>query len=111
LAFSPDVQTNPIQCRNGTQREVYLIIGVNKFLISPGCKCILNENIFTSNVNVLLDYEWIWDCISLIDFELTTLISHLTMMEVAGLIQLTLQDLQILKLEASRSLGWLAHHI
>jgi hypothetical protein len=78
LAYSTEVQTPPIQCRNGTQGEVYLIVGVNKFFISPGCKCIHNEHIITSNLNVQLDtdiihHKWSWNRISLDDFDLETL--------------------------------------
>ena len=55
LAFSTGVQTAPIQCRNGTQLEDYLTCGINKFLVSPGCKCILHDHIITSDLNVKLD--------------------------------------------------------
>jgi hypothetical protein len=83
------------------------------FFIFPGCKCSLNELIIISDLNVqlvtnIIDYGWSWDCISLNNFEITFLTPHLIMMESAGLKRLTLQDLQALKLEASRSHGWLA---
>jgi hypothetical protein len=45
------------------------------------------------------------------DFDLETITPHLTMMKAAGLKRPTLQDLQTLKLEASRSLGWLALYV
>ena len=116
LAFSPEVQTAPIQCRNGTQSEIYLQRGINKLFISPGCRCILNEHIVTSYLNVKMDsdiihYEWSWDRISLDDFELESLAPHLNMMEAAGLKRPTFQDLQTLKMESARSPGWIAHYI
>jgi hypothetical protein len=116
LAYSPEVQTDPIHCRNGTQGEVYITVGVNKFFISPGCKCILNDHIITTDLNVQLDtdiihYEWSLDRLSLDDLDLTSLTSNLTMMEAPGLKLSTLQDLQTLRLEVCRSHRWLPHYI
>ena len=114
LAFITDVQTAPIQCRNGTQSEVYLTRGINKFFVSPGCKCILDDHIITSDLNVksdtdIIHYEWSWDRISLDDFKLDDLDSQLSFMEKSGLTRPTLQDLQTLKMESKRGPGWIAH--
>ena len=35
LAFITNVQTPPIQCRTGTQPEIYLTRGINIFFVSP----------------------------------------------------------------------------
>ena len=115
LAFITDVQTAPIQCRNGTQSEVYLTRGINKFFVSPGCKCILDDHIITSDLNVksdtdIIHYEWSWDRISLDDFKLDDLDSQLSFMEKSGLTRPTLQDLQTLKMESKRGPGWIAHY-
>jgi hypothetical protein len=74
LAFSPDVQTAPILFRNGTQGEVYLTAGINRFFISPGCKYILNEHIIPSDLNVKLDTDIInyeWSCLGTLSVLMT----------------------------------------
>jgi hypothetical protein len=63
------------------------------------------------NSTDIIHYEWSWENISLDDFDLETITPHLTMMEAAGLKGPTLQDLQTLKLEASRSPGWPTHYV
>ena len=115
LAFITDVQTAPIQCQNGTQSEVYLSQGINKFFISHGCKCILEDHIIKSNLNVksdldIIHYNWSWNCISLESFELEDLTPHLFCMEKAGLTWLTLQDLQTHKMESACEPSGLAYY-
>ena len=110
LAFSTDVQTARIQCRNGTQSEVYLTCGINKFFISPGCKCILHDHIITSDLNVksdldIIHFEWSWDRISLEGFKLETLTTQFSLMEKSGLTRPTLADLKTLKMESTRGTG------
>ena len=85
--------------------EVYLIQGINKYFVSPGCKCILEDNIIMSDLNVksdlvIIHYEWSWDRISLEGFKLEDL-SHLSFMEKARLNRPTLQYLQTLKIEST----------
>ena len=116
LAYSTSAQTVPIECRNGTQAEVYLQEGMNKFFVSPGCKCTLSQHIITSDLNVRTDtdivhYEWSWDKISLSSFNMEEIIPQLTLMEAAGLHRPTLSDLQSLKIEADRAPGWIAHYV
>ncbi len=64
LIFSPDPQTAPITCRNGSQNEFYFKTGITRAFLSPGCKMNLKEHLIQSDFSINIPDEivhFVWD--------------------------------------------------
>ena len=114
LAYSPIAQTAPIDCRNGTSSEVYLVKGDNKFYLSPGCRAHLKDHLVSSDLSVRLDsdilhFEWRWSELSLQDLQPEDILPQLQLLHDSGIHRPTFSDLQSLKLDIRRAPGWWAH--
>ena len=114
LAYSPEAQTVPIICHNGTASEKYLSKGITKFFVSPGCQAHLLQHLVMSDLSLKLDtdiihFEWRWDDVSLQDLQADQILPQLQLMLDSGVHRPTYSDLQQLNVDIKRAPGWWAH--
>jgi hypothetical protein len=114
LSYSPEAQTVPINCRNGTSAELYLAHGINKFFLSPGCNAHLIEHLVMSDISMKLDsdilhFEWRWNDVALRDLQADNILPQLKLMMDSGVFRPTYSDIQQLNVDIKRAPGWWAH--
>ena len=114
LTYSPEAQTVPLICHNGTASKQYLSKGITKFFISPGCQAHISQHLGMSNLSLKLDtniihFEWRWDYVSLQDLQADQVLPQLQLMLDSGVHRPTYSDLQQLNVDIKRSPGWWAH--
>jgi len=99
LIFSPDPQTAPISCRNGTQNEYYFKTGITRAFLSPGCKMNLKEHLLQSDFSISLPDEivhFVWD--QDLSMQFPDVNSDIMELIDSGLTTPTLTDLKELKI-------------
>jgi hypothetical protein len=116
--FSPKQITIPVECRNGTSRELMIPKGITKFHLSEGCTAQFANHMVTSDYSIrepadFIEYEWKWDPIQLQTDGLnpSTLLPHMELLAKHGIHYPTLEDLQELKLQETHGPGWWAHFV
>ena len=114
--FLPKQITVPIQCRNGTSKELMMPTGVSSFHLSEGCTASLNDHLVTSDFSVqtpsdFIHYEWKWDSTDLMadGLDKLTLIPELKTLSDHGIHYPTLDAVQELYIQKQYSPGWWAH--
>lgn len=116
--FSPRAITIPIECQNGTSKEIMIPTGVSKFHLSAGCTAHFTDHLVTSDFSIrepadFIEYKWNWDLTELPQ-ELLHPDSFLPAMEQldkSGISQPTLKELKELRMHLTRSPGWWAHFV
>ena len=66
LVFSPKAQTAFITCKNGTQGDAYLKVGITRIHLSPGCKMNLQKHLLNADFSLnlpsdIVHFQWDWD--------------------------------------------------
>ena len=114
--FSPVQTTVPIECRNGTSRELMVPYGVSKFHLSNGCKAHFLKHLVISDYSIkapadFLEYNWDWDPILLTQdiIPADELSSQLSQLRLQGIRNPSLKDLKELKVHQQYTPGWWAH--
>ena len=117
--FSPVQLTIPVECKNGTSKELMIAKGINKFHLSQGCTAQFANHIVTSDYSIrepadFIEYEWKWTQLSDLlpdDLGSTPMQSHMELFSKYGLATPTLEDLQLLRLQEDYTPGWWAHFV
>lgn len=116
--FSPEQITIPVECRNGTSRELMIAKGISKFHLSPGCSAQFANHLVTSDLSIrepaeFIEYQWKWDPIQLDTDGLNQaeLLPHLQLLAKHGIHNPTLETLQELDIQESHGPGWWAHFV
>ena len=114
--YSPSALTVPVECRNGTSREMMTPAGISSFHLSEGCTATFKEHLVTSDYSVkaptdFIHYEWKWDSTeSLTDgLDPKTLTPQLETLASHGIHYPTLDAVQEMHIQANYSPGWWAH--
>jgi hypothetical protein len=116
--YTPKAYTVPVECRNGTSKEIMIAKGVSKFHLSAGCEAQFKDHLVISDYSIrepadFLEYSWNWDPITLPDDVLhpDQFIPALEKLSEFGISQPTLKELKEYYMELSRSPGWWAHFV
>jgi len=101
--YTPTVQTGFVQCLNGTQREAYMKIGINKIHLSPGCQADLIEHRLHADGSITLPtdlthFEWAWDAAGELNMDPKIISMYIDELIQAGISNPSLEDLSHLKL-------------
>ena len=114
--FIPKQLTVPIQCRNGTSKELMMPSGVSSFHLSEGCTASFTDHLVTSDFSVqtpsdFIHYEWKWDSTDLMadGLDKLTLFPELKTLAEHGIHYPTLDAIQELYIQKQYSPGWWAH--
>ena len=114
--YSPIAMTVPIDCRNGTSREMMTPAGISSFHLSEGCTASFKKHLVTSDYSInapsdFIHYEWKWDATDdLADgLDPVTLKKQLQTMAEHGIHYPTLDAVQEMHIQSSYSPGWWAH--
>jgi hypothetical protein len=106
LVYTPVVQTGFVQCLNGTQREAYMKIGINKIHLSPGCQADLIEHRLHADGSITLPtdlthFEWAWDAAGELNMDPKIISMYIDELIQAGISNPSLEDLSHLKLNST----------
>jgi hypothetical protein len=117
--YSPKQTTIPVECRNGTSKELMIPKGISKFHLSAGCTAQFETHLVLRVFSIrepadFLEYDWKWDPISLSDdnlFSPKELLPVLATLSKYGIHNPTLDEIQEIRIQGSHSPGWWAHFI
>ena len=116
--FSPRQLTIPVECRNGTSRELMIPQGVSKFHLSEGCQAQFSNHLVTSDFSIrepgdFIEYQWRWDSIEEIipQMSFQMISTKVNLFEKVGLYNPTLDDIQNFMLNESQRVPWWIHVI
>jgi hypothetical protein len=116
LIFSPQAQTAPIECRNGTQSEFHVGAGITKLYLSPGCRATFQNHLLLSDLAIrlpsdILHFEWNWDPASLANLAINDVPPLLQQLEEGGISRPSLEDLRELKVQNKKTQGFWFHTV
>ena len=65
LIYSPQPQTAPITCNNGSETQFYIEQGMSKRHLSPGCTAEFNHHLLNTDNSITLEnnvqhFDWTW---------------------------------------------------
>jgi hypothetical protein len=116
--FLPKQITVPLQCRNGTSRELMMPSGISSFHLSEGCTASFQEHLVTSDFSVqtpsdFIHYEWKWGSFDLIKdgLDQLTLLPELKTLADNGINYPTLDAVQEMYIQKRYTPGWWAHFV
>ena len=116
--FLPKQITVPLQCRNGTSRELMMPAGVSSFHLSEGCTASFHEHLVTSDFSVqtpsdFIHYEWKWGSFDLLKdgLDQITLLPTLKTLAENGINYPTLDAIQEMYIQKQYTPGWWAHFV
>jgi hypothetical protein len=116
--FSPKPLTVPVECKNGTSKEIMVPIGVSKFHLSAGCDAHFESHLVVSDYSIrepadFIEYKWNWDVITIPQEILTpeVFIPAMDQLSKLGMDQPTINELKEFHMHLQRSPGWWAHFV
>jgi hypothetical protein len=116
--FTPRAYTVPVECKNGTSKEIMISGGVSKFHLSPGCEAHFQNHLVVSDFSIreptdFLEYNWNWDIISIPDevMKPDEFLPALDQLKRYGINEPSIRELREYYMDLQRGPGWWAHFV
>ena len=116
--FSPSAITVPLECKNGTAKDIMIPNGVSKFHLSAGCSARFADHLVVSDHNIrepadFLEYRWEWDPMDIPEEVLhpENFVPAMDHLANFGISKPSLQELREYQMQVTRTPGWWAHFV
>ena len=116
--FTPRAYTVPVECKNGTSKEIMISGGVSKFHLSPGCEAHFHNHLVLSDYSIrepadFIEYNWNFDLISIPQEVMhpEQFLPALDQLKKFGINDPSIRDLREFYMDLQRGPGWWAHFV